>query len=290
MKIELSLLFKTPKISFSFGAKGRCERIMKMMIDNKGKLKIGSEKMDLSPFIHDSIRGSIVKKLDDIISNEDVVIDDKNESEINVSLMSDIKSCELFAKSNKKEPTVVFLLKKKDPNFYLDKDEGLSALLRESTLPAIYKQLKREWIGINKETKDDESSTVMYIPKVAVFLNDEGRLRKEPFKLNVIVIALPSSKNISTEDRDDLSIEEKLGILITDIMTACITCGCKDIIINPFTYKMFKENPTLSADGFMKITKTQKFIEQVSSMTFAIPEDNYYVIMNSAKSRANNNE
>lgn len=108
-----------------------------------------------------------------MISQEDVS-DKTVKTDITTNLLSPLSTAILTNKLNTNDvPTLVYAVTKKHALdiFSMIDDSEISALLRSSTLGAIYRELKPQWEGIiNDELKTTES-VVMEIPKVMIYFD-----------------------------------------------------------------------------------------------------------------------
>lgn len=253
-----------------------------------GKIKIAKDqKINISSFVSKSVENTIVSRLDAIISKEDVVIDTKDlHPNITTNLTNPVRTAELTAQiNNPVTETIVITMSKKqslEAFNYLD-DGSLGEILRTSTLAAIYKQIKDAWISL---TKDDTShfTNVLYIPDVMVFLDtDKMKIRKNPYKINVLLIAEPSVNKMTENGIEKLSDEAAASRVIADITEAAIKCGCKNIIIDPFGHKTLSKDISEVSKLWMQITSSQRFIENITSTIFAIEQEERFVVFNASK-------
>ena len=271
------------------GALERKESIMKNLMKGE-KLKIGGKKIDLSPYIKESKDGCVIGRLDDVTSKEDVVIDErKNPPKVTTSLQNMLTVARLYTKVNgdATTPTLVFTVKKKNYEMQFPTSSPLGELSLISTLSCVYRSYKKEWVDLNKSTVKDRFTNVMYVPKVAILLNDNGKVIK-PYNVNVLIVALASPKNIKLKEDELLNNEEKVGLLVADIMNGCIKMGCKNVILNPFSYKFLYKNANLTTEAFVKITESAKFQEQFNTLTFAFECEDDFIKFEATKKALNN--
>ena len=183
--------------------------------------------------------------------------------------------------------TIVIAINKKNAIDVFDfLNEGtIGKILRSSTLAAAYtdKSIRDPWIELNK---DDTSSftNILYIPKVMIFIDGEtNEIRKSPYYINVLVVALPSVKKMSTDGVEEVSDEDACARAIADIAEASIKCGCKDIVFNPYKYKLFTKDPRFTAELWYMMTSSQRFIENIKSINFALESEEEFITFNAAR-------
>ena len=252
-----------------------------------GKLKVKKgQKINLRPFITNSVENSVVGRLDGIISKENVVVDTEDlHQNVTSNMLSDIHVASLAAKTEKPGiSTLVVTVNKKNAldAFDLMRDDSLGILLRTSTLTSCYMELKQEWKNLNE---DDNSNftNVLYVPEVMVFVDpDTGKLLKKPFKVNIIILAIPTKKNMSEQGVEEFTDEMAASRVIADIMDSAIKLGCKDIIIDPYCHKYLISMPYDAGKLWNNIVSTQRCIEQFKSIIFAIEDEELFVSFNAA--------
>ena len=252
-----------------------------------GKLKVKKgQKINLRPFITNSVENSVVGRLDGIISKENVVVDTEDlHQNVTSNMLSDIHVASLAAKTEKPGiSTLVVTINKKNAldAFDLMRDDSLGILLRTSTLTSCYMELKQEWKNLNE---DDNSNftNVLYVPEIMVFVDpDTGKLLKKPFKVNIIILAIPTKKNMSEQGVEEFTDEMAASRVIADIMDSAIKLGCKDIIIDPYCHKYLISMPYDAGKLWNNIVSTQRCIEQFKSIIFAIEDEELFVSFNAA--------
>lgn len=254
-----------------------------------GKLKIAKgQKINLKPFVNESIQNTVVSRLDAIISKEDVVIETSDlRVDITSNMTSDIKTAELASRVNSPNVnTVVVTVNKKDALDIFDflDDSSLGIILRTSTLASIYSggDVKKKWVDLNK---DDNSTftNVMFVPNIIIFIDPEtGKIRKVPYNINLLIVAVPTVKKM-TDGVEEVSDEDAVARIIADISDSAIRCGAKNIILNPYNYKLFKKDPHITAELWKEISTSQRFIEQFKSFIFAIENEELFIIFNAKR-------
>ena len=252
-----------------------------------GKLKVKKgQKINLRPFITNSVENSVVGRLDGIISKENVVVDTEDlHQNVTSNMLSDIHVASLAAKTEKPGiSTLVVTVNKKNAldAFDLMRDDSLGILLRTSTLTSCYMELKQEWKNLNEEDNSNFTN-VLYVPEVMVFVDpDTGKLLKKPFKVNIIILAIPTKKNMSEQGIEEFTDEMAASRVIADIMDSAIKLGCKDIIIDPYCHKYLISMPYDAGKLWNNIVSTQRCIEQFKSIIFAIEDEELFVSFNAA--------
>ena len=117
----------------------------------------------------------------------------------------------------------------------------------------------------------------MFIPKIYIFLEKKGKLRKKPITVNLIIVALPSI-NKATNGIDAIDDYEYTNRIINDTIDACIKCGCKNVVINPYAMNALRKEVHYTAKYWYGKTETQRVIENIRNITFSINNDDMYVI------------
>ena len=269
-----------------------------------GKIKFSKDqKIDLSLFANESIEGAVVSRLDGIISKEDVIIDTEDlRCDVLSTMTEDIKIAELSSQVTQtaiseqgiknsirtvNPPTIVITINKKDAIDVFDFLEGgtLGDILRCSTLASIYSSdtIKPTWVELNK---DDASNftNILFIPKVMIFIDRETReIRKTPYYVNLLIVAVPSVKRMKTDDEnnvEEVTIPDAIARVIADIAEAAIKCGCKDLIFDPYAYKLFTKDPRETANLWYLMTSSQRFIENIHSINFALEREDAFITFN----------
>ena len=269
---------------------------------NKGKLKIKKgEYVDINPIVEYSTKEAVVSRLDNIISQEDVVIDTADcRVNIQTYMMNELYTAEMFARTNvNKLYTIALPISKKNALNVFDfmGTSILSAILRTSTFCYSVNKLMKGFGGVTPENiiingwedlnKDDCSNftNVLYVPKVLEFIDfNKGKIRKDGmFSFNTLVLAIPSKDKMS-DDEEEVSVTDAASRVIADICDAAIKCGCKDLIVNPFGHKYLAKSKSDTAKLWKQISTSQRFIENFDSVTFAVGDEDDFVIFDSVNS------
>lgn len=263
-----------------------------IQILKSGKLKInGGQKLDLNPFVNDSVDNTIVSRLDAIISKEKVELEDTvTKLPISCNLTDELRTAELLSRSNNLEvPTIIIPVQKKNALDCFDylEDNTLGKILRSSTLAAVYMRVKNEWVDLCKEDKTGFTN-VLYVPNVLVFINAHGELKKKPFKINVCVVAIPSPSKMelsvdSTEVVEKPSDEDISARIIADMIEATIKCGGRRVIVNPFAAKALTKDVTTTSDLWDQILTSERSITQLDCVDFALEDEDKFVVFNARR-------
>lgn len=253
-----------------------------------GKIKVSKDqKIDISSFVSKSIEDTVISRLDAIISKEDVKIDTADlHPNVTTNLLNPVFTAELSARCNNPvtETIIIPINKKASLNVfdYLGFDT-LGVLLRASTLASVYKKVKPQWVELNNED-GSQYTNVLYIPGVMVFLDFEsGKIRKTPFKVNILLIAVPSQAKMNENGIEKATDEEACSRIIADMVDAAIKCGCKNLIIDPFSHKKLDKDVPSTSKLWNQIVTSQRYIENINSTVFAIEDEDKFVIFNSNK-------
>lgn len=245
-----------------------------------GKIKISKDqKIDISDLTADSIENAVVSRLDGIISKEDVVInasDMKVDAGINLLSLSD--SMDHMAKLNSdKVNTIVITVPKKAALscFDFSFSTELGEILRRSTLAPVYKHLKDEWVKLN-ENDATNFTNVMYVPGLTVFLDEYGNFMPVKYKINVLILAIPHKKFMAENPVEEVGNGVVSRRVVADILDASIKCGCKHLIVDPHCYPALRKDNDHTTALWKEALHTQRVIEQVRSLTFAIEHEELY--------------
>lgn len=244
---------------------------IKVLSDGKVKIKKG-KKLDLTPFIHDSITGCIMGTIDG--GNRP----GRRPKDLNVSintLMLPVSDSLRIISTGLTDTTftVVDVVRLKDSNtFDLTESSLKGELLRSSTLGGCYKEVKVKWKELNSP-EYSKATNFLYFPNVVSFMNSgTGDTLKMPFKFNYLMVSIPSMSRLEYND-----MSTYLNNIVADIMDAIIEVRAKDIVINPFSIKVFRENVDETADLFNTIATTDKVKNYLDSINFSIPDSDEFV-------------
>ena len=256
-------------------------------ISNSGKIKLKKDdKIDISEFIEECLNTSIknsvndvrISRLEGLPSKEEIIIDGsanyRLEATTNCSSIKRIIELMNGINSNETQTIVIPMSKKKASN--LENNDVIEWLCKTSTFVSVYTQIKKTWDELNT---DDNScyTNVMYIPKLSIFLEKNGKMRKNPISINLMIIALPSI-NKATNGMESIDDIEYTNRIINDSIEACIKCGTKNIVINPYSMSALFNDVHYTARYWHGKTETQRVIENIRNITFSINDDDLYVI------------
>ena len=244
-----------------------------------GKIKFKkNEKIDISSFIESSINDAKISRLEGIPSKEEIIIDGgatyRIEASSNCSSIKRIIELMSSINSDDTQTIVLPMTKKKASN--LEDNEIIEWLGKSSTFITAYTKLKKSWDNLNE---DDNScfTNVMYIPKLYIFLEKKGKIRKKPIIVNLMIVAFPSI-NKATNGIDAIDDIEYTNRIINDSIEACIKCGSKHIVIDPYYMSALTKDVHYTARYWHGKTETQRVIENIRNITFSIDNDDLYVI------------
>lgn len=291
VKLEKKLF---PKEMFDiFGEKKskrkRKEKATKKSIEilESGKVKIKKDqKISLNPYIKDSVKNCICSRIEGIPNNEEVVIDESTlKTEININLTSIKRTLELNAYTSDQPYTVVAVCSKKETVSLFDFMENtiIGVLLRTSTLASIYKTQKEKWMELNTDDKT-AFTNVLYIPDILVFLNENtGKILKKPFKVNLLVVSVPSAKYMldGIEEADN---EVEVKRIIDDVFESAIKIHTPKLIIAPFCYSPLLKDEHLTSETWHGISETDRVNNNIKSIDFCVNSDDAFIIFKKSKS------
>lgn len=244
---------------------------IKVLSDGKVKIKKG-KKLDLTPFIANSVTNCIMGTIDG--SGKPGRRPKDVELGINTLMLSATESLRILSTGiTDAEFTIVDIVRLKDANvFDLTEDSIKGEILRSSTLGGCYKEVKMKWKEINS-SEYAKTTNYLYFPELVSFMNsDTGDVLHMPFKFNYLMISVPSINRLGYDDMDVY-----LNNVVADIMDAIIAVKVKNVIINPFTIKAFKENADTVSALFNSIVSTDKVKNYLDSVTFAISDSDDFV-------------
>ena len=229
----------------------------------KGRVKYSDDKkVDLTPFINESINNTLISELDAVISKEDVKVDD-NDSKCHIVSMLKVKE-DTFANRT----FVVSVNRKQLVNsFDFLKDTRIGALLRSSTLSSIYYPIKDLW---KKLVDSDKSKTyVMYVPKIFVFANlSEMDLYEDSVFTNLLLVVTPTSDDIREANDKEMTKTDIKTHIITDILEAVIKTGNHNVIIDPYSHKVLADDKYESGSLWNDISTSVRVDENIHSIIF----------------------
>ena len=247
----------------------------------KGRVKYSDDKkVDLTPFINESINNTLISELNAVISKEDVKVDD-NDSKCHIVSMLKVKE-DTFANRT----FVVSVNRKQLVNsFDFLKDTRIGALLRSSTLSSIYYPIKDLW---KKLIDSDKSKTyVMYVPKIFVFANlSEMDLYEDSVFTNLLLVVTPTSDDIREANDKEMTKTDIKTHIITDILEAVIKTGNHNVIIDPYSHKVLADDKYESGSLWNDISTSVRVDENIHSIIFDFTfwdEEDFKLFISTAK-------
>lgn len=244
-----------------------------------GKIKFKKdEKIDISAFVDASVNDAKISRLEGIPSKEEIIIDDTSNYRVDVSAncSSITRIIDLVSSINTMETQTIVLPMTKKKASELEDNELIGWLAKCSSFVSVYSKLKEAWNDLNEDDKTSYTN-VMFIPKLYVFLEKKGKLRKIPITVNLMVVAFPSI-NRAKEGIEVMDDIEYVNRIIGDTIDASIRCGCKSIIVEPYGMNALKKDVHYTAKYWYGKTETQRVIENIRNITFSIDNDDLYVI------------
>ena len=285
------------RLTLSMGRKKYIKNLAKasLKITNSGKIKVDkNHKIDITPFVKDSVEKSVVSRLSALISKESVAVDatDMRCCSNNVMLPEINIAQTLYNESAPIEdmPTICITVPKSKALEIFDfLDSGCTGeILRVSTLASVYKQIKQAWVDLN-EDDPTEDSNIMYVPNVMFFVDlRTGKPSKHPFKANILVVAVPSKKNMVKDktSTEDITDEYAVHKIVNDTVEAAIRLGVKELIIDPLSAKFLRKNVSLVGYEWETLISSQRVMENLKEVSFSLTNDEAFVRFTSARRRA----
>lgn len=244
-----------------------------------GKIKFKKdEKVDIGAFVESSINDAKISRLEGIPSKEEIVIDGSNNYRIDASTncSSIPRIVELISSINSTETQTIVIPMSKKKAEHLEDNETVAWLGKSSTFASIYAKIQKTWDELNED--DNTSFTnIMFIPKLYIFLEKKGKLRKKPIIVNLMIVAVPSI----SKAKDGIEIMDEIEYtnrIINDSIDACIRCGCKSVIVDPFSMNSLQKDVHYTSKYWHGKTETQRVIENIRNITFSIDNDDLYII------------
>lgn len=246
-----------------------------------GKLKVKKgEKLSLKPFITESLNDVVVSRIEGILSKENVSIKDTPKTSVSVNLTSTQKMADVLSKMGDESDiqTICYIVTKKQYSEIFDMLHGsiVGELMRSSTLASIYAEIEADWNALNEDDKS-AFTNVLFIPKILVFLDpDTGKMRRAPYKINLLIIAEPTAKYQAIEKP---SVEQVAQRAITDTFESAVLCGAKNLIISPLAHEMFHDNePWKSSGMWHDAVTTDRVLKNIERVSFTVNDEDLYII------------
>jgi hypothetical protein len=177
-------------------------------------------------------------------------------------------------------PTIVHVVTKKNAlDFDFSAPGLIGDILRTSTLGPVYQRIKTEWKSLN--TNDESNFTnIMYIPNLYVF-SDGNESLFYPFKINLLIVSVPTCKRHKEEISDDTinPATDYIGRVIGDIMeSASKISGCDELIVDPYALKITKDYPQEVINMWNYVMSTPKIKKSINKVWFTIDDEYNYVL------------
>ena len=251
----------------------------------KGKIKFCGKVIDLTPLVESSAEeATIVSSLDKIIP---VVSDRKITDGFIATETSNYKGLEFILKNDLRfrsdqkftlcmmRPTQLY------KSYFYDAKDINGALMRQSTLPLILEKIGQKWKNELFKAEPD-SSAVLYIPDVCIFLNKKGGIIK-PVMVNVLFTAFVDNKDWYDPTEHD-SKEEYKGVVtaaittkLMDVFDAAINLGVQNIYFNPYMCRLTKHNTNIAANVLARIEASKKVSEAFNVVGLAFDDDHEWI-------------
>lgn len=258
----------------------------------EGKIKIPKgPKVPIEQFIADSVSRTVALPLDAIIAQEAMTsTKDSPEIDLQMSTMWDVITRPTFTASSVLGGTVytvVTVVKKPGSDaFNFDDATIVGNLMRTSNLPAIYKRIEDNWTDVNN--KKNLSTNILFIPDILVYLDRySGEVLRYPYKVNLLLIAEPSKKDIeeSPEYKDkDVTKEDLIERIISDVAEASVKCGASNLVIAPYCHKWLVSDIYITAEKWKEMCAFQPVCVAIEKIVFAVNKEDLYIIFKSRTS------
>ena len=244
----------------------------KMEIDPFYNMKGEKVKIDLKTLVEKEAKG--VKF--DIISNMVVKksTDTNGHTDVKLSFVDPLDTIALLDEANPTKTVTIMMSKKKFARVFDYMDSSIvGSLCRCSTLPAIYKKRKAEIQAFLKENWEGTDDLSFYFP-VTILLDRFGNVCN-PYKVNLVII-IPGP--VTKEETKKMTERQ---IRISTLMNALLGYGCKNVIIEPFDYKMDSKDMTATVDDWKKIVDSQLCQNNFQSITFTAGVNEGFILLKS---------
>ena len=266
-------------------SKSVAEANIKILKSGKIKIKKG-QKISLDSYIENSVNNVVCSRSEGIIPKEDVKVEsEERKVEIGIGLSSLKRTISLASSmSDGKTFTIAHVINKKDALSIFDfmDDSIVGTLLRTSTLAAVYKRVKKQWVDLNEDDKTNFTN-VLYFPNIFIFLDENtGKLTKKPFSINLLLIVEPAVKDMG-EGIEEVSKEDAVRRIITDVYDIAIKLKAEHLIVAPFCHKLFMNDAYYTSELWHSLAERQNVIEGIKSIDFAVNDDNLYIIFKKGK-------
>lgn len=240
----------------------------------------GGTVLDFSESVSKTVNNMTIGKLSLLPTREEIVIDDEErKTTMNVNRIS--SHYDLYSATgifNEKEitdiigndTTFVIPVKKKDALISELKSAkgGLLGYLNAVSLwDHVLNNINDDWEKMNISDKSTDSN-IMYLPGIIIpFMDYYGHLLKEPKKIDVIIVSIPSIKN-ANEGIEEMSIIDYNKKCINDVLEAAIHFNAKNIITIPTWCK--QTCCTANADLWEHAANSKRVTDNINTINLVV--------------------
>lgn len=219
--------------------------------------------ISLDEFVQESLDGIEMGTIESIITRETTKIGDTPKANIVKTKDEDIIESIIRPTENGEIPTLVIPVYKKEfiNGIGLDAKSVLGQLLRSSTLPLVYNEIKKEW----KEmcAVSETASKILYVPGVRI-IYDFSRTHKNylnnPIPINVLIVAVSSPKEFKKETADIKSVQI-IQKIIADEIESAVRLGVKNFFNDPYSCRVFKKNDELTINAWSVALESDRVLD-----------------------------
>lgn len=249
-------------------------------ITDSGEIKLRrDETIDVSTYVKESVSNAVISRLDGITNKEEITIDgEMTESRLDVATncSSIIRTLDIFGKIDAVNPQTIVIPMTKKRGAHLEDNPIIGWLIKTSTFISVFNKLRDEWDNLNKDDKTSFTN-VFYIPKIQIFIGNNGKMRRKPLEVNLFVVAFPSMKN-ATPGIELIDTTTYTNRIINDTMEAVIRLGIKNVIIDPYCMSALLDDVHYTATYWHGYMDKQRTIENIKCITFVIDDDDLFII------------
>lgn len=256
-----------------------CTKFIELLASSGEILLKKNSKLDISEQVKESVNGTIISRLEAVPTKENIVVDTKENdyrNTITVDNSTIMRVIDMNAEIDSvNELTVVIPMTKKKAKKF-EENDTLYWLSKTSSFDAVMEKVYRDW----KELNEDDNSpytNVLYVPKLYLFMDKYGKLRKTPVKVNLLIVALPSQKHASS-GIDVVEDTEYNNRIINDTVEAAIKVGAKNIVVDPYVMSALQKDIHYTATYWKGVMEKQRTIENIKKCIFALENDNLYIV------------
>lgn len=249
-------------------------------ITDSGEIKLKKdESIDISGYVKETVTDAVISRLDGITNKEEINIDGENSSyrlDTTTSCSSIIRHVDLMSAIDDVNPQTIVIPMTKKRAAHLDENPIVSWLMKTSTFISVFNRLKDEWDSLNTDDKTTFTN-VFYLPKLYIFVDKAGKMRKKPTCINLLIVAFPSMKN-ATPGIELIDNTTYVNRIIEDTMDAVIKLGIKNMVIDPYCMPALMDDVHYTAKYWYGYTERQRAIENIRMITFTIDNDELFII------------